>query len=147
LNTRFIELAGEVNSHMPDWVVGKVADALNERCKSVKGSRILVLGIAYKKNIDDMRESPAVELMEQLQAKGAEIAYSDPYLPVFPRMREHHFDLASVPITAGTVPAYDCILVATNHDAFDYGLIQRHAQLIVDTRGVYLEPLANVVKA
>ncbi|MDD5363765.1 MAG: nucleotide sugar dehydrogenase [Gallionellaceae bacterium] len=147
LNTRFIELAGEVNSHMPDWVVGKVADALNERCKSVKGSRILVLGIAYKKNIDDMRESPAVELMEQLQAKGAEIAYSDPYLPVFPRMREHHFDLASVPVTAGTVPAYDCILVATNHDAFDYGLIQRHAQLIVDTRGVYLEPLANVVKA
>ena len=147
INTRFIELAGEVNSHMPDWVVGKVADALNERRKSVKGSRILVLGIAYKKNIDDMRESPAVELMEQLQAKGAEITYSDPYLPVFPKMREHHFDLASVPITAETVPTYDCILVATNHDAFDYGLIQRHAQLIVDSRGVYLEPLANVVKA
>ncbi|MFA5083753.1 MAG: nucleotide sugar dehydrogenase [Hydrogenophilaceae bacterium] len=147
INTRFIELAGEVNSHMPDWVVGKVADALNERRKSVKGSRILVLGIAYKKNIDDMRESPAVELMEQLQAKGAEIAYSDPYLPVFPKMREHHFDLASVPITAETIPTYDCILVATNHDAFDYGLIQRHAQLIVDSRGVYLEPLANVVKA
>ncbi|NTV94211.1 MAG: nucleotide sugar dehydrogenase [Thiobacillus sp.] len=147
LNTRFIELAGEVNSNMPHWVVGKVADALNDRRKSVKGSRILVLGIAYKKNIDDMRESPAVELMELLQAKGAEIAYSDPYLPRFPKMREHHFDLASVPVTAETIPTYDCILVATNHDAFDYRLIQKHAQLIVDSRGVYLDPLANVVKA
>jgi UDP-N-acetyl-D-glucosamine dehydrogenase len=147
INTRFIELAGEVNSNMPHWVVDKVADALNDRRKSVKGSRILVLGIAYKKNIDDMRESPAVELMELLQEKGAEIAYSDPYLPKFPKMREHHFDLASVPVTAETIPTYDCILVATNHDAFDYQLIQKHAQLIVDSRGVYLDPLPNVVKA
>ncbi|MDD3530341.1 MAG: nucleotide sugar dehydrogenase, partial [Gallionellaceae bacterium] len=147
INTRFIELAGEVNRHMPEWVVGKVIDALNERRKPVKGSRILVLGIAYKKNIDDMRESPAVELMQLLQDKGAEIAYSDPYLPRFPKMREYYFDLASVPVTAETVAGYDCILLATNHDAFDYDLIQRHAQLIVDSRGVYLEPAANVVKA
>lgn len=147
INTRFIELAGEVNSHMPDWVVAKVQDALNERKKAVKGSRILVLGIAYKKNIDDMRESPAVELMELLQYKGALIDYSDPYLPRFPKMREYHFDLDSVPVTAETIANYDCILVATNHDAFDYALIQEYAQLIVDSRGVYWNPFPNVVKA
>jgi len=100
INTRFIELAGEVNSNMPNWVVGKVTDALNDQRKSVKGSKILVLGIAYKKNIDDMRESPAVQLMELLKAKGAVVAYSDPYVPIFPKMREHYFDLRSVEITA-----------------------------------------------
>lgn len=147
INTRFIELAGEVNSNMPQWVVGKVTDALNDRRKSVKGSKILVLGIAYKKNIDDMRESPAVELMELLQKKGAEIAYSDPYLPTFPPMREHHFDLASAPITPETLANYDCVLVATNHDAFDYALIKQHAKLVVDSRGVYLDPAENIVKA
>jgi UDP-N-acetyl-D-glucosamine dehydrogenase len=147
INTRFIELAGEVNSNMPNWVLGKVSDALNDRCKSVKGSKILVLGIAYKKNVDDMRESPAVELMELLREKGADIAYSDPYLPCFPKMREHHFDLSSVAITSVTISNYDCILITTNHDAFDYDLIQSHAKLIVDTRGVYLEARENVVKA
>lgn len=147
INTRFIELAGEVNSNMPQWVVGKVADALNDRCKPIKGSKILVLGIAYKKNVDDMRESPAVEIMELLQEKGAEIAYSDPHVPVFPKMRKHHFDLASVTVSPESVARHDCIVVATHHDAFDWALIKRHAQLIVDTRGVYLEPAANVVKA
>lgn len=147
INTRFIELAGEVNSNMPQWVVGKLADALNDRCKSIKGSRFLILGIAYKKNIDDMRESPAVELMELLQAKGGEIAYTDPHVPVFPKMREHHFDLRSIEITPESIASFDCVLVATNHDAFNYALIKQHAQLIVDTRGVYLEPAGNVVKA
>ncbi|MCX7890832.1 MAG: nucleotide sugar dehydrogenase [Burkholderiales bacterium] len=147
LHTRFIELAGEVNRAMPEWVVGKVADALNDRGKAIKGSRILVLGIAYKKNVDDMRESPAVELMELLTKKGATIAYSDPHVPVFPRMREHYFELKSAPLDAQSVASYDLVLVATNHDAFDYDLVRNHAKLIVDTRGVYLEPAANVVKA
>ncbi len=147
LSTRFIELAGEVNRNMPEWVVGKVVEALNQRAKAVRGSRILMLGIAYKKNVDDMRESPAVALMELLRAKGAEIAYSDPYVPVFPRMREHRFDLESVALTAESVAGYDCAVLATDHAAFDFALIQRHARLIVDTRGVYLEPSANVVKA
>jgi UDP-N-acetyl-D-glucosamine dehydrogenase len=106
-----------------------------------------MLGIAYKKNVDDMRESPAVALMEILRAKGAEIAYSDPHVPVFPRMREHNFDLKSLPLSAAALAAFDCAVLATNHDAFDYGLIKQHAKLIVDTRGVYLEPAANVVKA
>lgn len=147
INTRFIELAGEVNSNMPHWVISKVADALNEHRKPIKGSKILVLGIAYKKNVDDMRESPSVELMELLKEKGAEVAYADPHVPVFPKMRKHRFDLASVPVTAETLPEYDCVLVATHHDAFDYATIQKHARLIVDTRGVYLDPAPNVVKA
>jgi UDP-N-acetyl-D-glucosamine dehydrogenase len=147
MHTRFIELAGEVNSDMPQWIVSKVADALNHHERAIKNSRVLVLGIAYKKNVDDMRESPSVELMELLQAKGAEIAYSDPHVPTFPPMREHHFDLSSVPLTPESIASYDVVLLATNHDAFDYELIQKHARLIVDTRGVYQQPLPNVVKA
>lgn len=147
LNTRFIELAGEINRGMPEWVVSKITDALNERGKSIKGCKALVLGIAYKKNVDDVRESPSVELMELLREKGAALAYSDPHVPVFPKMRKHHFDLSSVPLTAETIAGYDFLLLATNHDAFDYTLIKKHARLIVDTRGVYLEPSDNVVKA
>lgn len=148
LSTRFIELAGEVNSDMPDYVVSKVIDALNRRRKSVNGSKILVLGIAYKKNVDDMRESPSVVLMEKLTAMGADIAYTDAFVPVFPKMRNHtHFDLASVNLTAETIRNYDCILLATDHDSFDYDLLASEAQLIIDTRGRYLEPADNVVKA
>ncbi|HMM54519.1 MAG TPA: nucleotide sugar dehydrogenase [Candidatus Desulfobacillus sp.] len=147
LQTRFIELAGEVNRAMPQWVVGKIAEALNERGRAIRGCRVLVLGIAYKKNVDDMRESPSVELMEQLVRMGAAVEYSDPHVPVFPKMRQHHFDLKSVPLTPESIAGYDLVLLATNHDAFDYGLIASHARLIVDTRGVYLQPAANVVKA
>ncbi|CAN0163722.1 unnamed protein product, partial [Phaeothamnion confervicola] len=147
LHTRFIELAGEINRTMPEWVIGKVAEALNDRGLAIRGSRILVLGIAYKKNVDDMRESPAVELMELLLGRGAVVEYSDPHVPVFPKMREHSFDLSSVPVTPQSVSSYDLVLVATNHDAFDYAMVGTHARLIVDTRGVYLKPAPNVVKA
>jgi UDP-N-acetyl-D-glucosamine dehydrogenase len=147
LHTRFIELAGEINSSMPDWVVSKTMDALNEQGKALKGANILVLGIAYKKNVDDMRESPSVFLMEKLQAKGAVIAYSDPHVPKFPKMREHHFNLASVDITPESLATYDCVLIATNHDAFDYSMIKKYSSLIVDSRGAYREPADNVVKA
>lgn len=147
LHTRFIELAGDVNSAMPKWVVGKVGDALNERGKPLRGSRVLVLGVAYKKNVDDPRESPSIELMELLQEKGVDIAYSDPHIPVFPRMREHYFDLKSVSLTSESLAGYDCVLIATNHDAFDYGLIRKHARLIIDTRGVYQEPAPHIVRA
>jgi UDP-N-acetyl-D-glucosamine dehydrogenase len=147
LHTRFIELAGEINSTMPQWVVGKITEALNERARAIRGSRVLVLGIAYKKNVDDMRESPSVELMELLVKKGAVVEYSDPHVPVFPKMRQHHFDLKSVPLTPESIAGFDFVVLATNHDAFDYELIGKHARLIVDTRGVYLQPAANVVKA
>lgn len=147
LHTRFIELAGEVNNAMPDWVVGKVAHALNERRKSINGSTVLVLGIAYKKNVDDMRESPSVHIMERLRALGADVSYSDPHVPQFPKMREHHFDLASVSLTSESLARFDCVVLATDHDRFDYTLVQAHAQLIVDSRGKYLNALPNVVKA
>ncbi|SHH02414.1 nucleotide sugar dehydrogenase [Massilia sp. CF038] len=147
LHTRFIELAGEINSDMPHWVIGKLADALNERGRSVKGANILVLGIAYKKDIEDMRESPSVELMEILRDKGALVSYSDPHVPSFPTMRAHNFELDSVALTPASISAADVVLIATSHSAFDYALIQAYAQLIVDTRGVYLDAPSNVVKA
>ena len=147
LHTRFIELAGEVNTYMPRWVVGKVMDALNERGKSLKGSKVLILGIAYKKNVDDMRESPAVELMELLQEKGALIDYTDPHVPVFPRMREHHFELRSIDPTPELIAEYDLLLLATDHSDFDYAMFAGHAQVIIDTRGVYAASADNIVKA
>lgn len=147
VHTRFIELAGEVNSSMPDYVVSKVAAGLNAQKKSINGSRILVLGIAYKKNVDDMRESPSVILMEKLRDLGASVAYTDPHIAHFPKMREHHFDLSSVALSAETLASYDCIVLATDHDRFDYALIKAHARLIVDTRGKFLEPSAHIIKA
>ena len=147
VHTRFIELAGEVNASMPDYVVGKIAAALNLQRKSLMGSRILVLGIAYKKNVDDMRESPSVILMEKLRDKGAEVSYSDPHIAVFPKLREHHFDLSSVPLTPEALAGYDCVVLATDHDRFDYAAIRKHARLIVDSRGKFLEAAKNVVKA
>lgn len=147
LHTRFIELAGEINSDMPQWVVNKVASTLNDRQKAIKGSRILVLGVTYKKNVDDMRESPSVKLMEILRDKGAEVAYSDPHVPVFPKLREHRFELSSIALTRESIASYDLVLLATDHNAFDYVFIQKHAKVIVDTRGVYQERLPNVVKS
>ena len=147
VNTRFIELAGEVNSSMPEYVVNKTALALNDRQRSIKGSKVLVLGIAYKKNVDDMRESPSVEVMELLRDLGAEISYSDPHVPVFPKMREHKFDLKSVPLTAESIASYDCVVLTTDHDKFDYDLLKQHAKLIVDTRGKYSGKHDNIVKA
>ena len=137
VHTRFIELAGEINSHMPHWVVNKVANALNNYERPVKNSRILVLGIAYKRDVDDMRESPSIEIMELLQKKGAHVDYSDPHVPLFPAMRAHHFDLHSVNLTPETIASYDCVVLATAHQAFDYSLIAQNAKLIVDTRAAF----------
>ena len=147
LHTRFIELAGEINAYMPRFVVDKLIEALNQRGKALKDSKILVLGIAYKKNVDDMRESPSVELMERLEKRGAIVEYSDPHVPVFPEMREHSFNLNSVELTPEILVSYDCVLLATDHSGFDYTMISQYAKLIVDTRGKFLEPAENVVKA
>jgi len=147
LNTRFIELAGEVNINMPRWVVIKTMDSLNELGKSINGAKILVLGIAYKKNVDDVRESPAIEMMNLLQEKGAEVHYSDPHVPVFPRIRKYYFDLSSVELTAEVLSHYDVLLLATDHDKFDFDFIQKHAELIVDTRGVYTTTMEKIIKA
>ncbi len=147
LHTRFIELSGEVNQGMPRYVVDKTADALNKHGKPLNGSRVLVLGIAYKKNVDDMRESPSVEIMEILRDKGAIVEYSDPHVPKFPKMRAHSFDLSSKALTAETLENFDAVVLATNHDKFDYQLILDKAKLVVDTRGIFREPNEKVIKA
>lgn len=147
LHTRFIELAGEVNQGMPQYVVNKVAEGLNEHGKPIKGSKVLVLGIAYKKNVDDMRESPSVEIMELLRDKGAQVAYSDPHVPSFPKMREHHFDLSSVEITAEALAQFDAVVLATDHAKFDYDLLLAKSSMLIDSRGKYRTPAANLIKA
>lgn len=147
IHTRFIELAGEINSSMPDYVVSKVTSALNRKNKSINGSRILVLGIAYKKNVDDVRESPSVFLMERLRDLGAQIAYSDPHVARFPRMREHHFDLSSESLTADNLARFDCVVLATDHDKFDYDLIKQDSQVLVDCRGKFPGSFENIIKA
>lgn len=147
INTHFIELAGEVNTRMPEWVVEKLTEALNTQGKPLKGSKILILGIAYKKNIDDSRESPSVELMRLLVNRGAIISYSDPYIQVFPKKRDYFFDLKSVEITPDVLAETDCVLLATDHDSFDYEFIQKYSSLIIDTRGRYRQIFSNVIKA
>ena len=147
LHTRFIELSGEINRAMPEYVLGKLVKSLNDARKPLNGSRILVLGIAYKKNVDDMRESPAVEIMELIRTAGGDVYYSDPHVPVFPKMRAHSFDLASVPLTAETLSGYDAVVLTTDHAKFDYDMIRAHAKLVIDSRGVYREPASNIVRA
>lgn len=134
INTRFIELSGEVNRAMPEWVVGKLVDALNERGKALKGAKVLVLGIAYKKNVDDARESPAIKIMEILRVKGADVRYADPHIPEFPKMRDHKFDLKSIDITLDKLDRFDACILTTDHDSFPYELLQKTDTLIVDSR-------------
>jgi UDP-N-acetyl-D-glucosamine dehydrogenase len=148
LHTRFIELAGEINSSMPDYVVNKLLLALNEKQKPIKAAKILVLGIAYKRDVDDMRESPSIILIEKLQELGAMVDYSDSHVPVIPKLRGHtHLNLQSVPLNAATLASYDCVLLATDHSDFDYDAVLKSANLIVDTRGRFPANHAKVVRA
>ena len=133
--TRFIELAGEVNTAMPYHVAESVAGALNERQKAANGSRVLVLGVAYKKDVDDLRESPSLKIIELLTARGAKLDYNDPYFPELQRMRHYNFEgMKSVPLNPETIASYDCVLIATDHTNYDYQMIVESAQLVVDTR-------------
>lgn len=136
MNTRFIELAGEVNTAMPTFVVNKVGDALNDAGKPVRGSKVAILGMAYKKDIDDPRESPGFELMDLLLKKGAVVTYNDPHIPMLPAMRHwpHLPPMESQPLTAEYLASQDCVLIATDHTAYDYEFIVKHAKCVVDTR-------------
>ena len=147
VHTRFIELAGEVNSAMPLWVVDKVADALNQHNKAINGSRVLILGMAYKKNVDDMRESPSLQLLDMLLNKGAYVEYSDPHVIRLPKVRKYNFELVSVTLTPEVLASYDAVVLATAHDAFDYAMIVEHSQLIIDTRGHYKHTSPSIIKA
>ena len=148
LHTRFIELAGEINASMPDYVVARLVSALNDRGKSLSSARVLALGIAYKRDIDDMRESPSVFVMERLRDWGALVHYSDSNVPVFPKMREHQFDLRSVNLTPSVIAGYDAVVLLTDHSDFNYAMIRENAQLLIDTRGKYRGQLAeNISRA
>jgi len=147
LHTRFIELAGEINASMPQYVVDKTIKALNEQGKSLRGARVLALGIAYKRDVDDMRESPSVFVMELLRDWGAMVEYSDPNVPVFPEMREHSFDLSSVDLTPESISSYDAVILLTDHSDFDYTLIRENAKAIIDTRGKYNEDVEKITRA
>jgi UDP-N-acetyl-D-glucosamine dehydrogenase len=133
--TRFIELAGEINTSMPYHVVDSVAAALNEQKKSLKGSKILLLGVAYKKDVDDLRESPSLKLLELLTARGAKLDYNDPYFPALHKMRHYDFSaMRSVELTPAALGSYDCVLIATDHTAYDYAMIVASSKIVIDTR-------------
>lgn len=148
LHTRFIELAGEINSGMPDYVVARTVSALNAQGKSLAGSRVLVVGIAYKRDVDDMRESPSVFVMERLRDWGAQLDYWDSNVPVFPKMREHNFSLESITLAPEIVAEYDAVILLTDHSDVDYEMLRMNAKLLVDTRGRYRGVTAdNLVRA
>ena len=135
LTTRFIELAGEVNSRMPEYVIGRLGEFLNDEGKPIKGSKICLLGMAYKKDVDDPRESPSFVLLDLLRERGADVSYNDPHVPKLPKMRHHKVpDLSSQELTPEFLAEQDCVLIATDHSAYDYELIVEHSRLVLDTR-------------
>ena len=153
ITARFIELAGEINTAMPEHVVNRVGEALNEHGKALKGSRVLVLGLAYKKDVDDVRESPSVTLIELLEKRGAKVEYHDPFIPSGKPMREHHIThLNSIKLTPASVKSFDCVLVSTDHTNVDYDMVVENAKLVVDTRNITSKlkkkpPKGRVIKA
>ncbi len=143
ISTKFIELAGEVNTDMPYFVVNKVADALNEQGKSIKGAHILLLGMAYKKDVDDLRESPTLKLMQILLMKGAEVDYNDPLIPELWTMRHYNFKNKSVELTPENLRSYDAVVISTDHSVYDWDAIVRHSQLVIDTRNATVNVKEN----
>jgi len=133
-STRFIELAGEINTIMPYYVVERIGEALNRHGKALQGSKVLILGVAYKKNVDDMRESPAITIIELLLGKGARVSYHDPHIPKLPKMRKSKLSMASTPLSTAMLKGQDCVVIVTDHDALDYQAVVDHARLVVDSR-------------
>jgi UDP-N-acetyl-D-glucosamine dehydrogenase len=145
-STKFIELAGEINVSMPYYVVEKTVDALNEQGKSIKGARVLILGLSYKRDIDDTRESPSLKVIKLLQDRQAVVDYNDPFIPEPPKMRKYKLDMKSVPLSPETLKSYDCVIVVTDHSAYDPQFIVEHAQLVVDTRNLIKRGMDNFGK-
>ncbi|GMU86077.1 MAG: nucleotide sugar dehydrogenase [Ignavibacteriales bacterium] len=139
INTKFIELAGEINTYQPYYVVERCADALNQHGKALKGSKVLILGAAYKKDIDDMRESPSLKLISLLRGKGAEVDYNDPFIPKLPPTRKYKYEMVSVELTPENLSKYDLVLLSTDHSGYDYKSISIHSKLIVDTRNALID--------
>ena len=147
LHTRFIELAGEINHSMPDYVITRTIEALNQEGKAVKGARVLLLGIAYKRDVDDLRESPALELLDGLASRGAAVSYCDPFIPRIPPLRRGHYEQVGLPFTPETLSNCDVVIIATAHTAFDPALIAQHSPLVIDTRGLMRGHAGQVIRA
>lgn len=148
--TKFIELAGEINTDMPHYVIHRVMEALNDHKKSLKGSKVLILGLAYKKDIDDVRESPSLELVELLRSKGAKVDYNDPYIPRTKKQRDYNLKMVSKKLSPAMIKGYDVVLIATDHSDYDYDMIVQNAKLVVDTRNATKDVKKNrkkIVKA
>jgi len=148
--TRFIELAGEINSNMPYYVVQKTIEGLNSVGKSIRNAKILILGLAYKKDIDDIRESPSFKVMEILESKGAKVDYNDPYAPQTHKMRKYAFSKKSIPLNAANLRRYDCAIILTDHSVYDGNFIARNARLVIDTRNLVKNPAGyggKIIKA
>ena len=137
VEAKFIKLAGEINTNITHWVVDKTEQGLIDIGKSINNSDILILGVAYKKNVEDLRESPGLHLIDLLTKRSAKVQYSDPYVKKLPKTRKHDFNLSSVDLNPENIKGFDVILIAADHDIFDYKMIEKHANLIVDTRGVF----------
>jgi UDP-N-acetyl-D-glucosamine dehydrogenase len=137
INTKFIELAGEINTHQPYYVVEKSAEALNKYKKALNGSKVLILGAAYKKDIDDMRESPSLKLIEIYKEKGAKVDYYDPLVPVLPKTRKYNYNMKSIKLTKEILKSYDLVVLSTDHTIFEYKFISSTAKLIIDTRNAF----------
>jgi len=146
VKTRFIELAGEVNTNMPQWVLEKTELALKNRGMNISESKVLILGMAYKKNVDDMRESPSLELIELLLNKHADVEYHDFYIPEIPKSRKYDFNLKSIKL-GSNIGKYDLVILSTDHDQYDFEFLQKYSKLIVDTRGRLDRDLSNVISA
>ena len=139
INTKFIELAGEINTYQPYYVMQRAMEILNHKKKSINGSKVLILGAAYKKNIDDLRESPSLKLIEIFREKEATVEYNDPFVPVLPKTRRYKFDMNSVALTEKTLGKYDLVILSTDHDDYDYKFISKNAKLILDTRNAFIK--------
>jgi UDP-N-acetyl-D-glucosamine dehydrogenase len=146
VTTKFIELAGEINTHMPYYVIQKTVEGLNQKGKSINSAKILVLGLAYKKDVDDARESPSLKIIELLQEQGAEVDYNDPYIPVPPRMRKYKLEKTSVPLSPDNLKMYDAVVIVTDHSSYNPQLILEHARLVIDTRNLVKHPGAYAEK-
>ncbi|HZW38232.1 MAG TPA: nucleotide sugar dehydrogenase [Ignavibacteriaceae bacterium] len=146
INTKFIELAGEINTYMPYYVVESTMQVLNKQKKALNGARVLILGASYKKDIDDIRESPSLKLIEILREKGAIVDYNDPYVPVLPKTRKYHFEMVSIELTKENISSYDVVLLSTDHSNYDYKFIAENAKVIIDTRNVFQKNGINLKK-
>ena len=145
--TRFIELAGEINTAMPNYVYSKIVEALNTTLKSINGSKILILGIAYKKNVADVRESPGIVLVEKLIEKGGKVDYSDPHVPLFPSRNNSLCELESIQLTPDALKSFDCTVILTNHDRFNWNMIKEYSKIIVDARGQFKPDNKHIFQA